>query len=461
LKRKMAVPQSLGRVVQTFPLKKGETAMSTRYTKRRGYDKRAVRKWRKRQTGKAREIQLTLNPDEVVGMIRDSLTDFATEMGLKVARVLLEDEVSQRCGERYQRSSERTVTRYGHQRGVVVIGGQKLPVQRPRIRYTQRCGEAELENYACLQSPEAMPQSVLKRLVRGVSCRDYEGVVDLAREGFGVKKSSVSRSFVKASAKEVQALAERRFDGVRFPVIYIDGTSYAGQTMVAALGITEDGTKRLLGVRQGATENAAVCTALLEDLCGRGLDTSSPTLLVLDGAKALHVAAKRVWGRNALIQRCQVHKKRNVREHLPQKHWEELSRQLNAAYHETDYDQALKGLKTTARWLDRLNPDAAASLREGMEETLTVVRLGVPELLRQTLATTNPIESAFSVAENVTRRVKRWREGDMRQRWCIAGLMRAESKFRRIKGHRHMPQLLRALERVVMSKGLDENRRTA
>jgi transposase-like protein len=214
-------------------------------------------------------------------------------------------------------------------------------------------------------------------------------------------------------------------------------------------------------VRQGATENAAVCTALLEDLCGRGLDTSSPTLLVLDGAKALRAAVKRVWGKNALMQRCQVHKKRNVQQHLPQKHWKELSRQLHAAYHETDYDRALQGLKTTARWLQRLNPDAAASLREGMEETLTVVRLGVPELLRRTLATTNPIESAFSVAENVTRRVKRWRDGDMRQRWCIAGLLRAESKFRRVKGYRHMPQFVKALDRLVQGKGLDDRRKAA
>lgn len=435
--------------------------MRKRYTKRGSVRKASRKERRKRQAEKAREIQLVLDPAEAMAMLQDSMTDFATEMGLKVARLLLDDEVNQRCGFRYERVPERQVTRYGRQRGVVVIAGQKLPVPRPRIRYTQRCGEAELENYACLQSPEAMPQSVLRRLVRGVSCRDYEGVVDMAREGFGVKKSSVSRSFVKASAKVVRELAERRFDGVRFVVIYIDGTPYAGETMIAAMGITADGTKRLLGVRQGATENAAVCTALLEDLCSRGLDTSSPTLLVLDGAKALRAAVKRVWGQNALIQRCQVHKQRNVREHLPQKHWEGLSRQLNAAYHETDYDQALKGLKTTARWLERLNPDAAASLREGMEETLTVVRLGVPELLRRTLATTNPIESAFSVAENVTRRVKCWREGDMRQRWCIAGLMRAESKFRRVKGHRHMAQLLKAVDRLVRGKGLDENRKIA
>jgi transposase-like protein len=404
---------------------------------------------------------LVLDREELVTMMQNSLTSFATEMGLKVAQLLLEDEVNQRCGLRYERVPERTVTRYGHQRGVAVIAGQKLPIPRPRMRYTQQCGEADLETYARLQSPDAMPKSVLKRLVRGVSCRDYEGVVDLAREGFGVQKSSVSRSFVKASTDEVRQLSERHFDGIRFPALYLDAVQYAGETMTVALGVLENGAKRVLGVRQGATENAAVCTALLEDLQERGLDTSQPTLLVLDGSKALHAAVKRVWGRNALIQRCQVHKKRNVREHLPEKHWDELSRQLHAAYNETDYDEALKRLQTTARWLDRLNPDAAASLREGMEETLTVVRLGVPDLLRRTLATTNPIESAFSVAQNVTRRVKRWREGDMRQRWCVAGLIRAESKFRRVKGYRQMSQLLQALDRIVLGKGLDENRKIA
>ena len=435
--------------------------MRKKYNRRGGVRKASQKERRKRQAEKAGGVQLVLDREELVAMMQDSLTSFATEMGLKVATLLLEDEVNQRCGQRYERVPERTVTRYGHQGGVAVIAGQKLPIVRPRMRYTRQCGEADLETYARLQSPEAMPQSVLKRLVRGVSCRDYEGLVELAREGFGVQKSSVSRSFVQASAKEVRQLAERRWDGVRFPVIYLDGVQYAGETMTVALGVLENGTKRVLGVRQGATENAAVSTALLEDLQQRGLDTSQPTLLVLDGAKALHAAVKRVWGRGALIQRCQVHKKRNVREHLPQKHHDELSRQLHAAYHETDYDEALRRLKTTARWLERLNPDAAASLREGMEETLTVVRLGIPELLRRTLATTNPIESAFSVAQNVTRRVKCWREGDMRQRWCVAGLMRAESKFRRVKGYRHMPQLLKALDRLVLGKEIDEQRKTA
>ena len=298
-------------------------------------------------------------------------------------------------------------------------------------------------------------------MVRGVSTREYEYVVDVARDGFGVAKSSVSREFVRASAAEVKALAERRFDGQRFPVVMIDGVEYAGETMVVAMGITVDGTKRILGLRQGATENAVVCTALLEDLRERGLDTTQPTLLVLDGSKALHAAARRIWGQNAVIQRCQVHKKRNVKAHVPEKHWPELDRRLGTAYQESDYEAAKQSLEGTAKWLSRINPDAAASLREGLEETLTVVRLGVSVALRRTLATTNPIESALSVTRRVTARVTRWRDGDMRQRWCAAGLLRAEAKFRRVKGHRALPTLLTALESLVREQRAGSKRDVA
>src|SRR5271169_3998848 len=300
--------------------------------------------------------------------------------------------------------------------------------------------------YARLQSPDAMPSAVLRRMVRGVSTREYEQVIDLARDGFGVAKSSVSRDFVRASAAQVKALAERSFSSQRFPVVMIDGVEYAGETMVVVIGITEDGAKRILGLRQGATENAAVCTALLEDLRERGLDTTRPTLLVLDGSKALHAAARRLWGQNAVIQRCQVHKKRNVKAHVPEKHQPELDQRLGAAYQESDYEAAKKLLEDTANWLMRINPDAAASLREGLEETLTVVRLGLSGALRRTLVTTNPIESALSVTRRVTACVTRWRDGEMRRRWCVAGLLRAESKFRRVKGHRALPTIIKALE---------------
>ncbi|NIP69157.1 MAG: IS256 family transposase, partial [Planctomycetales bacterium] len=362
--------------------------MTRKYRKCRSQSKATSAK---QQNGSASAVQLPLQRDELVELMQDALHSFATEMGLLIAAQLLEDEVTQRCGQRHERVADRSVTRHGRQQGVITLAGQKLHIERPRIRYTNGVGEAELATYGLLQRDEAMPQATLKRLVRGVSCRDYEGVVDLAQAGFGVKKSSVSRGFVKASAQVVEEFSARRFEGTRFVAIFIDGVDYAGETMVCALGITADGTKRILGLRQGATENKRVVTALLEELTERGVDTDVPTLFVLDGAKALHAAVKATWGGRAVIQRCQIHKKRNLKAHLAQKHWPELLRQLNAAYYESDYDRALQGLKTTARWLDRISPAAASSLREGMEETLTVIRLGIPERLRKTLASTNPI----------------------------------------------------------------------
>lgn len=294
-----------------------------------------------------------------------------------------------------------------------------------------------------------MPEAALKRMINGVSTRRYEHVVELASAGFGVKKSSISRGFVRASAQEVQQLAERRFDDDHFVVIMIDAKAYAGEMMLTALGITTSGEKKILGVRQGATENAVVTAALLEELRERGVKTDRPTLFVLDGAKALTAAVRRVWGKYAVIQRCQIHKRRNVEAHLADEHHDELRRRLNLAYHEKNESQARTHLQAAIRWLRKINPAAAASLEEGWQETLAVVRLNVPALLRKTLATTNPIESAFSVTESVTQRVKRWRDGDMRQRWCVAGLLDAESRFRRVKGHKQLAQLRQALEREL------------
>ena len=447
----------------------GRTTMKESYSKsNRGRkhlsrDKRGrkPRRIARQALAQSEQVQLPLSIEGLVEMARQSLSSFAVEVGLRMAECLLEDEVARRCGPRYERPAYRSETRYGHQGGYVTIAGQKVPVRKPRVRRINGRGEAELANYALLQSADAMPESALAKMVNGVSCRRYERVVDLAREGFGVKKSSVSRGFVRASTEQLQQLAQRRFDEERFAVIFIDAQPYASEMMVVALGITIAGEKRLLGLRQGATENTAVCTSLLEELRERGVQTDVPTLFVLDGAKALRAAVDRVWGKFAVVQRCQVHKKRNVEAHLPDKHHDELRRQLNLAYHHTDHRQAVKSLGTTVAWLRRLNPDAAASLAEGLEETLTVVRLGVPELLRKTLSTTNPIESAFSVAEAATRRVKRWRDGDMRQRWCVAGLLDAERHFNRVKGYRHLKQLLDALQHNLDGPTLDAQRKPA
>ena len=406
-------------------------------------------------------VQLPLGPEALQALLSEELHSFAMDLGLLMAGRFLEAEVTRLCGERYQRQPDRQLSRFGHLPGFVTLGGLKASIQRPRVRRARGGPERELPLYQTMQSPEAMPEAALKRLVRGVSTRNYEEVVDLARDAFGVKKSSVSRAFVKATAAVIQELSSRRLDQERFLAIFLDGVEYAGETMLVALGITETGDKKVLGLRQGASENAAVCTSLLEELRERGLDTSQPILAVIDGSKALAAAVKRVWGEKAIVQRCQIHKRRNIEAHLPQKHHDELRRLLNAAWHETDYERAKKQLLTTVRWLERLNPAAANSLREGLEETLTVIKLQLPELLRKTLATTNPIESALSITRTVTARVTRWRDGDMRLRWCTAGLMRAEEKFRRIKGFRHLTELARALQREVHGPTLESNRKSA
>jgi putative transposase len=412
---------------------------------RRAYQKRSGKKSSRPIASEA--LQMMLDRDELIRQLQQSVHSFGVEVGLLVATQLLGDEVRSKCGERHERSAERVGHRYGTQRGVITIAGQKLPVKRPRVRAAHR--EVELDTYRLLQRDDAMPEAALQRMVRGVSTRDYEEVVDVAADGFGVARSSVSRAFIEASRAEVQQLAERRFDGVRFPVILIDGIDYAGAMMVVVLGVQNDGSKRMLGFREGASENAEVCKALIEELCDRGLCRDQPTLFVLDGSKALRKAVIDVWGRLAIIQRCQIHKKRNIQAHVPDRHWEEIRRRINEAYHETDYPRALRILKNTAALLDRISPDAAGSLREGLEETLTLTRLGVPAELFVHLSSTNLSESSLSTARKVSRNVKRWRDGDMRRRWCAAGLLVAEKKFRRVKGYRHMPQLIAAIDRAV------------
>ena len=364
--------------------------------------------------------------------------------------IALEEDVAELCGRRYERGVSRGAYRHGWQGGYVVLAGQKIAIDRPRVRGLDGDGgEVELPTYARLQDDQAMPESVLRRMAAGVSCRDYAGVIDLACEGFGVKRSSVSQQFIRASIAQLQQFSGRRFDGMRLAAIFIDGLDFAGETMVCALGVASDGRKHVLGLRQGATENAAVVQALLSELRDRGVATDQATLFVIDGAKALRSAIKQVWGRYAIIQRCQVHKKRNVQAHLPKKYGKELDRRLDEAYAQSDYDEAVKQLKATVRWLKQINPDAASSLAEGLEETVTVARLKIGKTLGATLSTTNPIESAFDTARQVTGRVKRWREGDMRRRWCACGLLRAERGFRRVKGHRDLPKLIKALNALA------------
>jgi putative transposase len=396
------------------------------------------------------EVQLSLNKEDLIRDLQNSVHEFAVKMGLRVGLEVIEQEVSALCGARHERGKE--LSRYGSQGGYIIIGGQKVSIERPRVRGAR---EVELESYKLLQNDDAISSSVVNRMIRGVSSRDYQGTLESLEDGFGVKKSSVSRHFVAASKKVLKEFQQRRFDDIRFPVIFIDGIEYAGETLVGVLGVDMAGNKHVLGLRHGATENKEVVKSLLEDLVSRGVSQSQAILFVIDGGKALSSGIKSIFGRYGVIQRCQIHKRRNVLAHVPEQHVEDVKKRLAQGYNHKKYEDALKSLNATAKWLDRLAPDAADSLREGMEQTITVINFQLPEVIVKSLASTNIVESAFSVVRKLTGRVKRWRSGDMRKRWCLAGLMRAEKAFKRIKGYKYMSQLVQALDSFVENKDID------
>lgn len=408
----------------------------------RAYQKTAI----DQEPSEERPLQLTLDRRRVFAEMQEGLHQFGVKLGLELTAALMAEEVDRLCGARYSHQADRKATRYGSQPGMVTIAGQKMRIPRPRVRSGRDGKEIPLELYGMAQREEAMPEAVLRRMVRGVSCRDYEGVIETAKESLGVKRSSVSRSFGFASKKKIAELAERRFDGIRFPVIFIDGLCWAGTTMIAALGVAADGQKRVLGFREGRTENAVVCKALLEELTERGISAEQGTLFVIDGSRALRRAIVELWGERAHIQRCQVHKKRNLRGHVPEKLWPDVEKMLLRAWRETNASRAIKHLQTLAAYLDRVAPDAAGSLREGMEETITAVRMKIAPGLMVHLRTTNPIESAFSTTRRLTRRVTHWRNGNMKHRWCATGLLEAEKRFRRMKNYEHLAGLLAILD---------------
>jgi putative transposase len=365
--------------------------------------------------------------------------------------LLMQEEVRGLAGQRSQRQPERAATRWGSERGYCVVLGQKVPIQRPRVRTTDD-KEVRLGSYEMFHRGEPLTETVWEKLMLGLSTRKYGQAVREFTEAYGLEKSAVSEHFIEASREKLQEMMERRLDKTRICALLIDATPFEGQQMVAALGIGEDGRKMVLGIRQGATENATVVGELLGDLMERGLDFSLPRLYILDGGKALTAAIKKHAGESAAIQRCQVHKRRNVLDHLTDEQKPGVARQLNSAYALEEYAAARQALNILHRELMDLNPSAARSLGEGMEETLTVHRLRLPVQLRKTMASTNVIESAFSIVERVCRNVKRWHGGDQRERWVGSGLLVAEKQFRRITGHKQIPALLRALEAMAPSK---------
>jgi len=405
-------------------------------------------------------VQMVLPLAEMVGWLRKGVSELVRQAGLQLMDLVMQAEVEELVGKRSQRQPERAANRWGSERGYCVVMGQKVPIQRPRVRTTDE-QEVRLGSYEMFHRGEPLTETVWEKLMLGLSTRKYGQAVREFTEAYGLEKSAVSEHFIEASRTKLKQMMERRLDKTRLCALMIDATPFEGQQMVAALGIAQDGKKMILGIRQGATENATVVGELLGDLIQRGLDFTEPRLYVLDGGKALTAAVKKYAGDAAAIQRCQVHKRRNVLDHLTDEQKPAVAKKLNAAYGMEDYVAAKQALDNLHRELMDLNPSAARSLGEGMEETLTVHRLHVPLQLRKTLASTNVIESAFSIVEQVCKNVKRWHDGDQRERWVGSGLLVAEKQFRRIIGHKQIPALLRELEAVNSSKSGVVKRRKA
>ena len=327
---------------------------------------------------------------------------------------------------------------YGRQAGQVFLSDRKLEVERPRLRSKgRRSQEVEVPAYAAMQNQEQMGARMLNILLHGVSTRNYKAVIPEMAETAGVSRSAVSRAAIQASEAEVETLLSRRFDEVKLLVIYIDGLIFGKYTMIGAIGVDTQGHKHVLGIREGATENAAVVTALLEDVVARGVDPKRKMLFVIDGSKALRAAINAVFGAEQAVQRCRAHKLRNVLGYLPKDQQAQVKSVLRAAW-KLPPKEGMARIKKLAAWLDNSYPSAASSLIEGLEECFTINRLDIPPALHRCLATTNIIESPHAGVRIQTRRVTHWQNGKMVLRWMASAFLRTEKRFNRIMGHRDL-----------------------
>ena len=373
-------------------------------------------------------------------------------VGLSVVHELMEAEVEEVVGPKGRHNPDRTAKRHGHERGSMTLGGRRVEVTRPRIRTVDDERELPVETYEYFADRDPLTVVVMNRMLAGVSTRRYAGVgepvgEEVERESRSTGKSTVSELFIERTRTALEALMGRRLDDVRLAVMMIDGIEIADRTHVVALGISTDGVKIPLGLWEGSTENATLARSLLSDLVDRGLDPEQAILFVIDGGKALRRAIKDVFGEHALVHRCHRHKERNVTDLLPERDRPQVLAKIRGAWSLEDADLAQKRLERLASELDRTWPDAAGSLREGLAETLTLMRLGIGGQLAKTLCSTNPCESMIEIVRYTQRNVKRWQDGDMRKRWTAAGMLVAEQQFRRIIGYRDLAKLVIAIER--------------
>jgi putative transposase len=393
---------------------------------------------RKAENKKQRLLAAALPISQYLAEARDDVEAFAARLGLTVMRRIMEEEIQAQAGE----WGKQTAHRHGQQAGYVVYAGRKVAMPRPRLRRDDK--EVSLASYEAFQKNGRLQQAVARHLTRQCSTRDYEGAIDQCLKGYGIKRSCVSRHWKAATTQELKQLMERAVPADVL-VLMIDSKFFAGQCITAAIGIDVLGKKHVLGLWHGATESAAVVKGLLEDLVARGLDSERKILVVIDGAKALRKAVQMVLGENGLVQRCRIHKERNVLDQLPREKQAQAKWRLRGAWGQKDPKSAEKELRKTARWLDESWPMAAASLREGLEETLTVQRLAIGHTLGRSLSNTNLMEGCFAQAAHRTRRVKHWSGARMILRWSASALLAAEKGFRRLNGCEQLKDLEKIL----------------
>jgi putative transposase len=408
------------------------------------------------------QIQAALG--ELVGAAREGLLALSVGVGLGVVHELMELEVAEVVGPKGKHNRDRVAVRHGHQDGSMTLGGRRVPVRRPRVRTADDARELPVASYEYFADRDPLTRAVMDRMLAGVSTRKFKQIgepvgSDVGAAASATSKSTVSELFVERTRTALGELMARRLDDVRLAVMMLDGLEIAERTHVVALGITTEGVKIPLGLWEGSTENATLARTLLADLVDRGLDPSQAILFVIDGGKALRRAIRDVFGAHALVHRCQRHKERNVCDLLPERDRDQVRTRMRAAWALTNSELARERLTLLASELDQTWPDAAGSLREGLDDTLTLMRLGITGQLAKTLCSTNPCESMLEIIRHTQRNVKRWQDGDMRKRWTAAGMLVAEQQFRRIIGYRHLATLVIAVERHTLHAAAEHHDR--
>jgi putative transposase len=390
---------------------------------------------------------------EIAESVKEGLLALSVGAGLQVLGTLMEESVTALAGPKGKHNPDRAAVRHGHEQGSVTLGGRRVGVRRPRVRAADGSGELQVAAYELFSQTEVLGRMALERMLGGLSTRRYPIGLEpvgakVEQAATGTSKSAISRRFVAMTETALAELLERDLSALDLVCLMIDGVHFGEHTCVVALGIGLDGTKHPLALVEGSTENATLARELLVGLRERGLEVNRPILCVIDGAKALRRAILDVFD-HPVIARCQQHKIRNVRDRLPQHLGGPVERRMRQAYHAASALEGQAQLEALARELAKTHPGAAASLREGMAETLTVLRLSVPPTLARTLRSTNPIESMIEICRDHAGNVKHWQDGQMALRWCAAGMVEAGKQFRRVNGFMHLPALRAALEAEV------------